>query len=69
MTKDADVLGMSLFNTPGPALASIQKAIVAGLETGFLNPVVGRSLPLSEAAEAHRLILEPGALGKLVLLP
>lgn len=69
MSKEADILGMSLFNTPAPALQSIQRAIVAGLETGFLKPVVGRSFPLSEAAEAHRLILEPGALGKLVLLP
>ena len=69
MSKEADVLGMSLFNTPGPSMGSIQKAIVAGLETGLLKPVVGRSFPLSEAAAAHQLILEPGALGKLVLLP
>jgi NADPH:quinone reductase-like Zn-dependent oxidoreductase len=31
--------------------------------------VVGREVPLAEAARAHRLIMERPALGKLVLVP
>jgi peptide/nickel transport system substrate-binding protein len=36
---------------------------------GSLKPVVGREMPLAEAAEAHRAVLEPGAHGKIVLVP
>jgi NADPH2:quinone reductase len=31
--------------------------------------VVGRELPLAEAARAHREVMEPGAFGKIVLVP
>jgi hypothetical protein len=31
--------------------------------------VVGLELPLAQAAEAHRRIASPGALGKVVLIP
>lgn len=69
MTRDATVLGMSLFNASTQELASIHAAIVAGLETGTLRPVVGREFPLAEAARAHEEVLKPGALGKIVLIP
>lgn len=68
MGKDANIHGMSLFNTPPDRLEQIQAAIVAGLEAGFLNPVVGREFPLEEAAAAHTAVLEPGAMGKIVLI-
>ena len=45
-------------------------AISAGLQAGFLNPIVGHEYQLSEASDAHRDIIESkGAKGKLVLLP
>lgn len=69
MARDADILGMSLLNTPPEELAGIHAALVAGLEAGTLRPVVGRELPLAEAARAHAAILEPGAHGKIVLAP
>lgn len=69
MTRDAVVLGMSLFNASPQELASIHAAIVAGLETGTLRPVVGREFPLAEAARAHEEVLKPGAHGKIVLVP
>lgn len=69
MGKEATIHGMSLFNTPPEQMEQIQAAIVAGLEQGFLNPVVGREFPLEEAAAAHTAVLEPGALGKIVLIP
>ncbi len=43
--------------------------LVAGLENGTLRPVIGKEFPLAEAAQAHRAVMEPGALGKIVLLP
>ena len=69
MARDAAVLGMVLWNTSRPDLASIHAGIVAGLENGTLRPVVGKELPLAEAPQAHRAVLEPGAHGKIVLMP
>jgi NADPH2:quinone reductase len=69
MTKDGIVLGMRMFNTTPDDNRVIHAAIVAGLEAGMLNPVVGKELKLSQAAEAHVAVLEPGAFGKIVLVP
>jgi NADPH:quinone reductase len=38
-------------------------------EAGLLRPVVGATLPLAEAAAAHRLIEERHSTGKVVLVP
>lgn len=69
MTRDASVLGMTLFNATAEELNSINAALYAGLEAGTLRPVVGKRLPLAEAARSHREVLEPGATGKIVLQP
>jgi NADPH2:quinone reductase len=68
MGRDAAILGMTLFNASPAELVSIHTALIAGLANGSLNPVVGREMPLGEAARAHEAILEPGALGKIVLV-
>jgi NADPH2:quinone reductase len=67
MQRDADVRGMILRNTPPAQLASIHAALVLGLENGTLRPVIGKEFPLAEAAEAHKAVMESGALGKIVL--
>jgi len=67
MQRDADVRGMILPNTPPAELASIHAALTAGLENGTLRPVIGKEFPLSEAAKAHRAVMESGAIGKIVL--
>jgi NADPH2:quinone reductase len=69
MQREADVRGMVLPNTPPAELASTHAALVAGLENGTLRPVIGKEFPLAEAAQAHRAVMEPGALGKIVLIP
>ena len=69
MRRDAAVLGMTLWNASRPELEGIHAAIVAGLENGSLRPIVGNELPLAKAAQAHRAIMEPGAYGKIVLVP
>jgi NADPH2:quinone reductase len=69
MGRDAAILGMTLFNVPPPELVSIHAALVAGLGNGTLNPVIGREIPLAEAPRAHEAALEPGAHGKIVLIP
>ena len=69
MARDAAILGMTLFNTSPADLVSIHAALVAGLENGTLKPLVGREMPLADAALAHEAVLAPGALGKIVLAP
>lgn len=69
MSRDADIRGMILPNTPVAEMASIHAALVAGLENGTLRPVVGQELPLAEAAKAHRAVMESGSFGKIVLVP
>ena len=69
MQRDADIRGMVLPNTPPAELASIHAALVAGLENETLRPVIGKELPLAEAAQAHRAVMESGATGKIVLVP
>jgi len=69
MQREADIRGMLLPNTPPEDLASIHAALAAGLETGTLRPVIGKQFPLAEAPRAHRAVMEPGALGKIVLVP
>ena len=69
MARDADVRAMMLFNATDAELAGIHAALGAGLENGTLRPIIGRERPLAEAALAHGQILEPGACGKIVLLP
>ena len=69
MGKDMTVTGMSMWNIPAPDLERIHAALGDGLSSGALSPVVGTELPLAEAARAHALVMEPGAKGKIVLLP
>jgi NADPH2:quinone reductase len=68
MSRDAAILGMTLFNATPAEVASIHAALIAGLENGTLNPVVVRQMPLSDAARAHERVMAPGALGKIVLV-
>jgi NADPH2:quinone reductase len=69
MARDAAILGMTLFNATPADLRTVHAAIVAGLTNGTLKPVVGRELPLADAVRAHEAVMEPGAVGKIVLLP
>ena len=69
MSRDADIRGMVLFNTPVAELAGIHAALFAGLEAGDLRPIIGKEFPLEKASEAHEAVMQPGAFGKIVLLP
>jgi len=69
MQRDAQILGMTLPNASIEELRSIFAAIGEGLESGTFRPIVGRELPLSDAALAHKAVLEPGAYGKIILIP
>ena len=69
MARDADILGMTSANASPSERRSLHAALVAGLETGTLQPVIGAELPLSSAVQAHKKIESDKAYGKLVLIP
>ena len=69
MGKDGTILGMTLFNTTREEFLEIHAGLVAGLENGTLAPVIGKELPLDQAPQAHVTVMEPGAFGKIVLIP
>ena len=66
MAKDSDILGLGVPNyTPEEYMAALNK-ISELLEQEKLVPVVGRHFTLSEAGEAHRVIMDEKTRGKLV---
>ncbi|HUI72093.1 MAG TPA: NADPH:quinone reductase [Spirochaetia bacterium] len=69
MGKDAAIFGMLLWNISDDDAASTHAALKAGLENGTLRPIVGLELKLEQAPLAHQKVMEPGAFGKIVLLP
>lgn len=69
MAKDCAVYGLALWGIPPDEVRRGHQAVIAGLESGALNPVVGKELPLADAAAAHVAVMEPGAHGKIVLIP
>lgn len=69
MGRDASILGLTIFNATLPELNSIHAAIGAGLANGVLKPVISQEVPLAEAAKAHDAVIQPGAHGKIVLVP
>ncbi|MDI9598387.1 MAG: NADPH:quinone reductase [Acidobacteriota bacterium] len=69
MNAEGAILGMRLPNARAEEVEAARAAVDTGLHSGVLRPVVGRELPLAEAARAHRLLMERPALGRLVLVP
>jgi NADPH2:quinone reductase len=69
MSREGSILCMTLFNVTDQEFERIHAALGAGLENGTLRPVIGRELPLADAAKAHDAVLQPGSYGKIVLIP
>ena len=69
MSRRASARGFTLWALTPAEEAQVHAGLIAGLENGTLRPIVGKELPLAEAARAHKEILEPGAAGKIVLVP
>ena len=69
MGREATVLGMVLFNVASQDFQWLHAAIVKGLGNGTLKPLVGLELALAEAPRAHHAVMQPGAFGKIVLVP
>jgi NADPH2:quinone reductase len=68
MARRASIRGFTLWAITPAEEADIHAGLFAGLENGTLRPIVGKELPLAEAARAHKEILEPGSVGKIALI-
>ena len=69
MMKELDIRGIALWNATPEQVQPMMKDILAGVAAGALRPIIGREMPLAEAATAHLAVLQPGAYGKIVLIP
>jgi NADPH2:quinone reductase len=69
MSRRASVRAFTLGGISEAEERETLAALANGLENGTLRPVVGKELPLAQAAQAHKDIMAPGALGKIVLVP
>ena len=68
MSRRASIRAFTLWAVPPEEAAEIHAGLFAGMENGTLRPVIGKKLPLAEAARAHKEIMEPGAAGQIVLV-
>ena len=68
MNVEGAALGV-MASLAGNEAVQAYAAIATGLREGALKPVVGREMPLEDAARAHHHIMERPALGRLVLVP
>jgi NADPH:quinone reductase len=68
MGRRASIRAFTLWGITREEEADVHAGLFAGLENGTLRPIVGKELPLAEAARAHKEILEPGSAGKIVLV-
>ena len=69
MSRRGSVHAFTLWGITDAEEKEIHAGLIAGLENGALRPIVGKELPLAEAPRAHKEVLEPGAFGKIVLVP
>jgi NADPH2:quinone reductase len=67
MGKESAILGTTLWSTTPDEYREIHAGLEGALASRALEPLVGRELPLANAAEAHRVILKDRAVGKIVL--
>ena len=69
MARSSSVRGFVLWGISESDEADMIAGLEAGLENEIVRPVVGKELSLSEAVRAHKEVLEPGAHGKIILVP
>ena len=69
MSRRASIRAFTLWAVTEAESVEIHAGIIAGLENGTLRPVVGKEMPLAEAARAHREVMASGAAGKIILIP
>ncbi len=65
IVKDLSVLGVTVFNAPRSNLINVINLV----SLGRLSPVIDRRFPLSEAAQAQKMLEDRSQFGKVILNP
>uniref|UniRef100_A0A8D2DFL3 Quinone oxidoreductase n=1 Tax=Sciurus vulgaris TaxID=55149 RepID=A0A8D2DFL3_SCIVU len=69
MMKESRIVGVTLFASTKEEFQQFAAALQAGMEIGWLKPVIGSQYPLEKAAQAHEDIIRGNRpAGKMVLL-
>ncbi|MBF0297391.1 MAG: NADPH:quinone reductase [Oligoflexia bacterium] len=69
MSNEGTVKGILNLKIPEEESYQVHSAIASGLKNHIINPIIRKEIPLTNASEAHTLIMQEGAYGKIVLLP
>ncbi|MGC8487555.1 MAG: NADPH:quinone reductase [Clostridia bacterium] len=69
MGREASLIGVMAGYTTAEETSQIAGLLYDGMASGALRPHVGRKIALKDAPLAHRAVMEPGAQGKIVLIP
>lgn len=69
MAKESSIIGVALYSSTKEEFKRYAAALQAGMEIGWLRPVLGAQYPLDKIAQAHEdIIHSSGATGKMILL-
>jgi NADPH2:quinone reductase len=67
IVPQAGIRGLNMFAQPQAAVTDAWKLIVSLLQSGAIKPIVAKTFPLAEAAEALRYLVEGRPFGRVVL--
>ena len=67
IVPQTSILGFSMFSQPQVAVTEAWKVIVSLLKSGAIKPILAKTFPLAEAAEALRYQVEGRPFGRVVL--
>src|SRR6202020_106893 len=67
IVPQASIRSLNMFRQPQATVADAWKAIVPLLQSGAIEPIVAKTFPLVEAAEALRHLVEGRPFGRVVL--
>jgi NADPH2:quinone reductase len=67
IVPQASILSLNMFRQPQATVIDAWKAIVSLLQSGAIKPIVAKTFPLAEAADALRYLVEGRPFGRVVL--
>jgi NADPH2:quinone reductase len=67
IVPQASIRSLNMFTQPKEAITDAWNAIIPLLESGAIRPIVAKSFPLPDAAEALRYLVEGRPLGRVIL--
>jgi hypothetical protein len=67
IVPQTSIRGFNMFSQPQAAVADAWNVIVSLLQSGAIKPIVAKTFPLAEAADALRYLVEGRPFGRVVL--